>query len=95
MYEAAAPGDILAFLQRIDSTVLAGRNPKEAWIEFLKKNGGGAGTLSDLEMNYINTKLAIAGKGKKDTIDHYLTTKGYTGTFGDKVRSYLRQSATK
>lgn len=96
MFDAASPSDIVAFLQRIDSTVLPGRSPRDAWREFLKKNGGGSGSLNDMEASWLRTRSATnSGKGCSDATDNYGTVKGYTGTRGDKVRAYLKGSATQ
>lgn len=95
MFDSASPADILAFVSRIDATVLAGRTPREAWIELMKKNGGGSGSLNDMEDNWLNARLAnTRGKGK-DKADNYLNSKGYTGSCNDKLRNYLRTSAVQ
>jgi len=96
MFDSASPSDIIAFLQRIDSTVLAGRSPSDAWKEFLKKNSGGAGTLNDMEANWLNSKGASgSGKTSSDQNDMYMSSKGFSGDRRDKIRNYLRGSATQ
>lgn len=96
MLSAALPSDIRAFLERIDPTVLTGRYTNEAWAEFLKKNGGGSGSINDMEVNWLNSKSATnAGKGRGDALNNYGSVKGYSGTPGDKIRQYLRQAATQ
>lgn len=96
MINAASPSDIRSFLQRIDSTVLTGRSTNEAWAEFLKKNGGGSGSIHDMEINWLNTRSATnSGKGRGDAIDNYCSGKGFTGSKGDKIRQYLRTASTQ
>ena len=94
MFDSASPSDIVAFLQRIDSTVLANRTPIEAWNEFLKKNGGTGGTTSEREGNWLNGKVT-GNKGSNDKVDDVGNLKGYSGSKGDKVRKYLKESATQ
>lgn len=96
MFDSASPSDIVAFLQRIDSTVLPGRSPIQAWAEFLKKNGGGSGSINEMERNWMLGKSATsAGKSSSDMVDNYGTVKGVSGSKGDKVRNYLRTAATQ
>jgi len=94
MFDSASPSDIVTFLQRIDPTVLTNRNPLEAWNEFLKKNGGIGGSTSEREANWMNGKVS-GNKGNNDKIEDIGNSKGYSGTKGDKVRRYLKESATQ
>lgn len=94
MWDSASPADFVAFLNRIDSSVLANRTTREAWIEFLKKNGGTGGTLNEMETNWLNSKSSGNGSGQ-DKADMYMNSKGFSGTRRDKIRAYLRGSATQ
>lgn len=94
MWDSASPQDIITFLNRIDSSVLANRTTREAWIEFLKKNSGTGGNLNERETNWLNAKIAVVGT-EHDKADNYMNAKGFSGTRRDKVRAYLRGSATQ
>jgi len=96
MFDNARPSDIVTFLQRIDPTVLVNRTPIDAWREFLKKNNGGNGTINDMEVNWLAAKGSQGnGKGGHDQEQNYLSSKGFSGSKGDKIRAYLRGSATQ
>lgn len=94
MFDNARPQDIIAFLQRIDSTVLSGRSPRDAWVEYLKKNGGGTGSLNDLEKNWLNTLGSSTGEKTHDKLQSRMSAKGFSGSLTDKVHAYLTGSAT-
>ena len=95
MFDNARPQDIIKFLERIDSTVLVGNTPIDAWRQFLRKNGGTGNTLNEQETNWLNTRTGAPGETGSDKSDAYGTKKGFSGSRADKIHAYLLGSATQ
>lgn len=96
MFPGSKPANIVAYLQRIDSTVLTGRRPLEAWREFLKKNGAGAGNnyLKTMESNFLATQSSSAVGTRADRVRTYMGVKGFAAAnIGDAKRKYLSETA--
>lgn len=83
MYDAVGPSLVAQLLVSVGATIYSGF-PKDAWNAYLSAQTSKTGSVNDLEQVFFRSKGG-SGSTNHDVLDSYLNSKGYTGSYKDKI----------